>query len=291
MATLQEQVHKAAGLRKDLFVHAVDGDAHKEDKHGTIATFCDKIEDDFCDHCLALVVCAPTGAEGCDSRRIRFLVHEGMPGGLEQLFQELGRIRKNPTSTCSDHHIFMSISDCAGMRKIRRKKGTRSQAWSIKLLNEVLRLALGKKCWHDHHERTFGCSSRDEPGDFLPEHCGNCPACCGDLDECTVGVDREKLIGLLVNKLSQKHLHLVDEFVNALWTDDAACQALHRKKKSAVPRHKVECLALRLVGFEPVQVVDVQQGGEWRSCVSLKFDGTELVLNKEHLWSDIQLLD
>ena len=291
MTTLREHLYDAAGFRKDFYVHLVDGDTDSDDKTAVISTFCDRIDHDFCEKCLSMVICASTGAEGYDCSRIRLILRQGMPGSWEQLLQELGRIRMR-VSSYSDYHMFISMSDYAGMRKIRRKKGTRDQEWSISLLNEVLQLVLGSKCWYSELERVFGRSTSEDPEDFLPTSCGNCPGCHGDVKDESVAVDREELKKYLVQQLVSKgRLDIVDEFVNVLWANDAVCQKLYRLKKKSVPRFKVECLALQLSTFGIVRVDDKKVDGEWKSFASLNFDGLTLEMNNDQCWSNIKLLE
>lgn len=54
MEAVKEHIYGAAGLRKDIFVHTIDGDKEHQDKSAVISTFCDKIDDPFCKLSLGL---------------------------------------------------------------------------------------------------------------------------------------------------------------------------------------------------------------------------------------------
>ena len=92
-------------------------------------------------------------------------------------------------------------------------------------------------------------------------------------------------------EISQKgQLHLEQEFAKALWTNNSVCKKLYNKNKSAIPKYKAEILALQLIAFNLVRVVDKKVGDGWESYVALNCDGLKIALADKNKYRSIKLL-
>jgi len=118
-----QHVYNAAGLDRDLLVHCIDRNSSLNDKSVRINMFCGKIHHPtLAPISRAMVISASTGAEGYDSPLIRLVIREGMPSSIEQMSQEIGRIRSVANASGSDYHLYLSLDDYEGMRSIWKRE-------------------------------------------------------------------------------------------------------------------------------------------------------------------------
>jgi superfamily II DNA helicase RecQ len=244
---IREHVYSAVGVVVDeaenIFVLPIDGDDDAMRKSASIGTFCNQHSDPLCAMSRVAVISAATGVEGYDCSQIRLVFRLGLPTSLEQMFQEMGRIRKNPDSSISKYCLYPCVDDYVALRYVWRQQSSTQASYnfSVLQLDEVLDLITGTTCWAQRLESLFGGS-----GDSNTSCCGKCPYCSGGMEDLSLGVNLVALQNHLSSILVARQPELRD-FVSLLWSDDSICQMLYGKNKKTIPRYEVEFLVLRMI--------------------------------------------
>jgi ATP-dependent DNA helicase RecQ len=173
-AQTRKEVERLAYALQQNGVHAAGYHA------GMDATERVRVQSDFVNERLSVVVATIAFGMGIDRSNVRFVIHANAPKSIEHYQQEAGRAgRDGEPAECV---LLFSAGDLAGHRGLSRRDGPlppdRARALETQL-KEVGRLASSPMCRHRMLTEHFG-QTYTPP---RPEGCGACDICLGEFRE------------------------------------------------------------------------------------------------------------
>lgn len=268
---IKANVYDSVSTNKDLFIPTIDGDDEPIDKKAAILTFANLStsassgDDRLSNISRAAVISAQTGAEGYDCIKIRMVFRFGMPTSLEQLFQELGRVRVDTKGVYrySDYYMYPCLQDYITLRHIwltnrEFTSSLKGYEFSVDRLHEVMEMITDRACWSVKLERTFGYGG-DDINDSGDSYCGNCPYCLGITDSHYLHIDM-KAFRRFLKQLFKEGKYELMAFVKELRLNAATCNKLYKSgQKKVQDRYLVEFLVMILIVKRIISIDHVQE--------------------------------
>lgn len=148
-----------------------------------------KVQDDFLQERLNIVVATVAFGMGIDRGDVRTVIHASMPKSVEAYQQETGRAGRDGLP--SDCVLLYAASDVVRWGQLMERSASESEVdvppeviqAQRDLLNQIQRLATGTRCRHQALSEYFGQEYAPPASDPTSDGCGACDVCLLELEE------------------------------------------------------------------------------------------------------------